>query len=209
MKGFRAAYVFDVEQTDGRPLPAFAATHGDPKEFADKLKAFVAEGGIALTYDASMTHADGVSTGGAIRLRAGLTPAEEFSTLTHELAHEMLHHGPDRGEFTKVVRETQAEAVAFVVSRGIGLETGSAAADYIALYNGDDKTLAQSLSAIQETSSAILRGILPREPESPERTSGSRSAEGRGERQEPGRDDVSRVPRPTGPDPSDGIALER
>src|SRR5580700_7607033 len=30
--GFRAAYVFDVAQTEGQPLPQFAATKGDPKE---------------------------------------------------------------------------------------------------------------------------------------------------------------------------------
>ena len=60
-----------------------------------------------------------------------------------------------------MVRETQAEAVAFVVCRGVGLETNTAAADYIALYNGDKKTLAESLSVIQETSSRILDELLP------------------------------------------------
>jgi hypothetical protein len=34
---------------------------------------------------------------------------------------------------TKVVRETEAEAIAFVISKAVGLETGSASADYIQL----------------------------------------------------------------------------
>lgn len=163
--GFRAAYVFDLEQTEGQPLPDISATKGDPKEFTDRLKEFVASRGIALSYDPSIAPADGVSTGGAIALRPGLSPAEEFSVLAHELAHEMLHRGPDRSEIPKLVRETQAEAVAYVVSRGVGLETGRAAADYIGLYNGDDKTLADSLAKIQEASSKILTEILPREPD--------------------------------------------
>src|SRR5436190_638308 len=32
LAGFRTAYVFDVSQTEGKPLPEFAKTTGDPKE---------------------------------------------------------------------------------------------------------------------------------------------------------------------------------
>jgi len=158
--GFRAAYVFDVSQTEGQPLPQFAATKGDPREYGDKLKEIVAKRGIALEYDGSIAPAQGMSSGGRIHLLPDLPPAEEFSVLVHELAHEMLHHQKDAPPLPKVVRETQAEAVAFAVCRGIGLETNTAAADYIALYRGDQKTLAESLSAIQETSTKILDGLL-------------------------------------------------
>jgi hypothetical protein len=48
-----------------------------------------------------------------------------------------------------------------VVCRAAGLETNSAAADYVALYHGDKKTLAESLSVIQETSAKILNDLLP------------------------------------------------
>jgi RNA polymerase sigma factor (sigma-70 family) len=170
--GFRTAYVFDLEQTEGRPLPQFATTAGDPKEHLDNLKALVARQNVTLDYDASIAPAQGVSSGGRIRLVPGMSGAEEFSVLTHELAHEMLHHGKREVSLPQSVRETQAEAVAFVVSRGIGLDTNTAAADYIALYNGDKKMLAESLSAIQEAASRILRDLLPDErprsvPETP------------------------------------------
>ena len=93
--GFRTAYVFDVEQTEGRPLPAFATT-GDPRDYGEKLKAFVARQGIALEYRPAIAPAQGLSSGGRIRLLPKLSPAEEFSALAHELAHEMLHHGQGR-----------------------------------------------------------------------------------------------------------------
>jgi hypothetical protein len=92
-----------------------------------------------------------------------MEPAEEFSVLAHKLAHEMLHQGPEGTRPPKVVRETQAEAVAFVVCRGVGLETNTAAADYIALYNGDKKTLGESLAAIQGTSAKILDELFKQE----------------------------------------------
>src|SRR5437870_3385178 len=161
LTGFRTAYVFDVSQTEGRPLPEFAKTTGDTREYGEKLKALVAKQGISVEYDASIAPAQGISSGGRIRLMPGMARAEEFSVLAHELAHEMLHHRKETAPLPKVVRETQAEAVAFVVCRGVGLETNTAAADYIALYNGDKKTLAESLSVIQQTSSQILDELLP------------------------------------------------
>jgi antirestriction protein ArdC len=161
--GFRTAYVFDVSQTEGKALPEFAKTTGDPKDYTNKLKALAAQRGIAVEYDPSIAPAMGVSSGGHIRLVPDLPKGEEFAVLVHELAHEMLHKIKEAQPLPKMVRETQAEAVAYVVSRGIGLETNTAAADYIALCNGDKATLAKSLSAIQETSAKILDELLPEE----------------------------------------------
>jgi hypothetical protein len=91
-----------------------------------------------------------------------MEPAEEFSTLVHETAHEMLHKADRRTLTTKEVRETEAEAVAFVVCQSIGLETGSAFSDYIRLWNGDAKLLQESLEVIQRTAAVILGAISPR-----------------------------------------------
>jgi hypothetical protein len=167
VSGFRTAYVFDIGQTEGKPLPAFATTNGDPKDFAERLKFIVAKRGISVEYDPTIQPAQGVSTGGHIRLQPGLSPSEEFSVLAHELAHEMIHHGKDAPSLPTLVRETQAEAVAYVVCQAAGLETNGAAADYIALYNGDKKTLAESLSIIQVTSAKILDDLLPEERHRP------------------------------------------
>jgi DNA transposition AAA+ family ATPase len=55
-----------------------------------------------------------------------------------------------RSSTSKRSRETEAEAVAFVVCHAIGLETGSASQDYIQLYEGDAKLLNDSLAHIQK-----------------------------------------------------------
>jgi hypothetical protein len=161
LTGFRTAYVFDVLQTEGKPLPEFAKTTGDTKDFGAKLKALAEKRGIAVEYDAKVAPALGTSSGGRIRLAPNLPPAEEFSVLAHELAHEMLHQRKEAVRPPETVRETQAEAVAYVVCRGVGLETNTAAADYIKLYNGDKHTLVDSFAAIQETSAKILNDLLP------------------------------------------------
>lgn len=162
---FRAVYVFDASQTDGVPLPEPASASGDPTGYIDRLKAFVSARGITVEYlsdlDATVQlgNADGASYGGKIALRADLPPAESFSVLVHELAHEMLHRADKDKRPSKTVRETEAESVAFVVSQAIGLETTTAASDYIQLYAGDKDTLAASLDRIQSTATAILQAL--------------------------------------------------
>src|ERR1700687_4374618 len=39
--GFRAAYVFDISQTDGQELPEIGNVNGDPREYRDRLRQIV------------------------------------------------------------------------------------------------------------------------------------------------------------------------
>ena len=126
-------------------MPENGSANGDPRGYRDRLTNFVASQGIALEYSEEIAPARGTSSGGKITLLPGQSPAEEFATLTHEVAHEMMHRDDRRSSTTKRVRETEAEAVAFVIYSAIGLETGSAAQDYMGLYGGDAK-LPNSLS---------------------------------------------------------------
>lgn len=154
----RGVYVFDVSQTDGEALPEPARVNGDPRHHTDHLKTLIVERGITLDHADVPHDALGVSRGGRISIRPDLEPAVEFSVLAHELAHELLHRGEDRPA-SKTVRETEAEAVAFVVCQAIGLETGSAASDYIQLFDGKTETLAGSLDRIQTTAAEIIAAL--------------------------------------------------
>jgi hypothetical protein len=58
---------------------------------------------------------------------------------------------------SRLVVETEAEAVAFVVSQAAGLDAVQASADYIQLYRGDSTTLWNSLGRIQKTSSRLIQ----------------------------------------------------
>jgi hypothetical protein len=152
--------VFDVSQTDGEPLPEFAEVTGDPGAYVALLKAFLVSRNIELSYaNAELGTAHGASLKGRILLRDDLPAAVTFSVLVHQVAHELLHTGDGRSATSKTVRETEAEAVAFVVSHAIGLATGTAASDYIQLYAGDKATLPASLGAIQHAATEILTAL--------------------------------------------------
>jgi hypothetical protein len=71
-----------------------------------------------------------------------------ISVLAHETDHEMLHADKNNRPKDKKVRETETEAVAFVICHGIGLDVNSAGSDYKKLYNCDKKTLMQSLERV-------------------------------------------------------------
>ena len=159
--GFRNAYVFDVSQTNGVDLPALHEVTGDPGENIDRLAAFVKSKGIQLVYNANIAPALGMSYGGRIALLPGQSKAETFATLVHETAHELLHRSERRTVTTKTVRETEAEAVAFVVGKAVGLVNDNASASYIQLYHGNASLLAESLEVIQQTASVILAALEP------------------------------------------------
>src|ERR1700722_13632522 len=99
--GFRNAYVFDVEQTEGVDLPALREMSGDVGENRARLIAFINKQNIELVFTENIAPALGTSYGGRIAILPGQSEAEEFSTLVHELAHEMLHKAERRTTTTK------------------------------------------------------------------------------------------------------------
>lgn len=157
--GFRRVFVWAEEQTHGLPLPELEQVTGEAGVYLDRMRAFVASQGIALEYTESIAPALGMAFGTTIRLLPGQSKAEELTTLIHEAAHIALLHGSRRTTTTKTVRETEAEAVAFVVAQGIGISAAQSAS-YIQLYKGNAALLMESLEQVQQTSAVILAALL-------------------------------------------------
>jgi len=171
VRGFRVAYVFDVEQTEGKELAEFTALNGDPGDRIAKLEQIITGRGIGLDFvETLMCGANGASFGGRIEVRASLPASQKFSTMVHEYAHELLHRGDRRTSTTKTVRETEAEAVAFVVCRSVGLECSTRASDYIQIWDGDEKVLMQSLELIRTVATSILTELEAKPDPAPDDT---------------------------------------
>ncbi len=166
--GFRRVYVWDESQTEGSPLPELEKVTGTAGAYLDRLREYVIAQGITLEFDEKIAPALGMAAGTTIRILPGQTQPEEFSTLVHELAHLMLKHGERRTATTKTVRETEAEAIAFVVGKSIGLTTSTASADYIGLYHGNAVLLMESLELVQQNAAIILAALKAEEPVSQE-----------------------------------------
>ena len=154
---FRVVHVFDLSQTDGDPLPEPETVTGDPDKHLEDLKRVVSEKCIQLEYRDDLGAAKGVSCKGTIKLLSGMTAADEFSVLAHELAHELMH--TDRRGMDRKRAELEAEAVACILCRYAGLDSGAVHSDYIQLYSGSKEALAESLEAIQRTASGIIEAM--------------------------------------------------
>ena len=89
--GFRAVYVFEISQTEEKDLPTLTELQGDVSGYRERLVKFVESRGITLDHSEKIAPAKGLSHRGKITLLSGMPPAEEFSTLAHEIGHEMLH----------------------------------------------------------------------------------------------------------------------
>ncbi len=86
--GFRPVYVFDVSQTEGAELPDLKErVKGEVGAYRERLIDFTIAQGITVEFKESIAPALGMSYGGKIAIFPGQAPAEEFSTLVHELAH--------------------------------------------------------------------------------------------------------------------------
>jgi hypothetical protein len=156
--GFRRVYVWAEEQTHGLALPELEQVTGEAGEYLDRMREFVHAQGITLEYTESIAPALGIAFGTTIRILPGQSKAEELTTLVHEAAHLALKHQERRTATTKTVRETEAEAVAFVVAQGIGINAAQSAS-YIQLYRGNASLLLESLEAVQQTAAVILAAI--------------------------------------------------
>ena len=159
VRGFKIVHVFDVGQTEGNDLPDLATIGGEPGQLLCSLEELIRGSGIVLNDEVLPGGVKGVSRKGEIGIAEGLPAAERFAVLAHELAHEWMHDREQRQALTRTVRETEAEAVAYVVCRSFGLDCSTSSSDYIQLYAGNEATLISSLERIQKTATRMIESL--------------------------------------------------
>lgn len=168
---FKPVHVFDVSQTEGAELPRLIEATGDASASLPALAKAVRTAGIVLEELVRVPgapSASGASFGGRIVVRSDLAPPEAFRTLAHEFAHELLHWPKDGSpkEPSRKVRETEADATAYVVCRRFGIDCD--AADYLLLYDADPKLLLGRLETVRTTSAKVIDAILSALDDGPE-----------------------------------------
>lgn len=162
---FKPVYVFDVSQTEGAELPSLIHATGEVAVLLPAVREAIRRRGITLDEVETIPQhptALGVSCGGKIAVRKDLPEADAFRTLVHEFAHELLHWQDkekprERGHEARTLRETEADAAAFVVCRHFEVECDTA--DYLLLYDAEAKTLLDRLETIRQTAARIIEAV--------------------------------------------------
>ncbi|MDT3437472.1 MULTISPECIES: ArdC-like ssDNA-binding domain-containing protein [Halobacteriales] len=168
--GFKPTAVFDVSQTEGEPLPELETeAAGD----ADDLVPALLDAATTLDIDVRVVNAAEWEHGDAkgvckhrnlhecqpvVEAKDRANQADLAVTLIHEYAHALLHFDVD-DDTERAKREVEAEAVAYIVGRFLGLDT-SGSAFYLAAWENDDAEVIQDrLGRISSTAQEII-GIV-------------------------------------------------
>ena len=153
--GFKVVYVFDVSQTEGDPLPEqpeWKSQHKD-EELSQRLIQFAESQGIEVLEECLDGDSQGESHGGKIIV----DPEAGTSTIIHELAHELMHYEPHTPSNKKVL-EMEAESVAYVVGKHLGLKDLECP-NYNALFGIRSKHILERLKRIRVISTKIITGM--------------------------------------------------
>lgn len=167
--GFRTAYVFDVEDTEGAEIATlgeYRANSGGGEELLPRLEVAAAKLGIMLEYTEIAGGAKGWSAGGKVAVEITLSTTAKCGTLAHEIAHELLHQGKLKTDATKKTREQrelEAEATSYAVLSHFGIEQRSDL--YLASWSATAEALTDSLQTIRDAVHIILAAMEPQEQE--------------------------------------------
>ena len=174
---FKVVSVFDVSQTDGKPLPqiSFSLT-GDVAQYEVFMEALRRTSQVPITIEPMEPGMDGYFhlEKQAIFLREGMSQVQTVCAAIHEMAHSRLHNYEKMteladdgetilvpGEKDRNTEEVEAESISYAVCQYFGIETADNSFGYIASWSqGKElKELRASLETINKTSSELISGI--------------------------------------------------
>ena len=164
---FKPVTVFDVSQTDGKPLPQLASNlTGDVQNFDVFMEALRRTSPVPIDIKPIYDGADGYFSldEQRIAIREGMSEVQTVSAVVHEIAHSKLHNTKD-GEIGETkdrnTEEVEAESISFAVCAYYSIPTGENSFGYIATWSkGKElKELRASLETINKTSSELITDI--------------------------------------------------
>lgn len=159
-QGFRPAYVFDVSQTSGDPLPTLATMLSGGVEDFEKMKdILIAISPVPISFEEITGGANGYFSPAtqSIVVKEGMSELQTIKTMIHEIAHATLGHGGKDDKWDRETKEVQAESVAYWVTQMVGLDTSDYSFGYISGWSKDREVteLKENLDLIKTTADKI------------------------------------------------------
>lgn len=175
---FRPVKVFDVSQTDGKPLPELSSSlSGTVPHYEAFLEALRRSAPVPIEFEPMAANTDGYFSPDQqrIAIREGMSEVQTVSATVHEIAHSKLHNrqkmqetaaagdnAPDQPKpKDRRTEEVEAESISYAVCQYFGIQTGENSFGYIASWSkGKElKELRASLETINKTSCELINDI--------------------------------------------------
>ena len=174
---FKVVSVFDVSQTDGKPLPVLAhSLSGDVQQYEVFMEALRRTSPVPIVIAHTDRDVDGFFdlTAQQITIQDGMSQVQTICAGVHEIAHSKLHNYDKMTELAddgvtvlapeekdRHTEEVEAESISYAVCQYFGIETADNSFGYIATWSqGKElKELRASLETINRTSSELISSI--------------------------------------------------
>ena len=174
---FRPVKVFDVSQTDGKPLPELASSlSGNVQNYEAFMEALRRSAPVPLSVEPMAANMDGYFSPDQqrIAIRAGMSEVQTVSAAVHEIAHSKLHNyakvqkeaarASDKEPPKKKDRNTEeveAESISYAVCQYYGIQTGENSFGYIANWSQGKELpeLRASLETINKAAGELIADI--------------------------------------------------
>ena len=166
---FRAVSVFDVGQTDGKPIPELAAKEllSDVEGYQDMIRAVEAISPVPIELEEIAGDSKGYYDREAKRIavQENMSESQTLKTMIHEVAHSKLHskevEQDEQMRKDRNTKEVEAESIAYTVCQHFGVDTSDYSFGYIAGWSSgrDTKELRASMDTIRRTASELITGI--------------------------------------------------
>lgn len=175
---YKVVSVFDVSQTEGKPLPMLANDlTGNVKQYEIFMEALRRSSPVPLAFEAMELNTEGYFSekGQRIAIRSGMSEVQTVSAAVHEITHATLHNyeqarlaaaqSDETAEPPKPkdrrTEEVEAESVSYAVCQYYGIQTGENSFGYIASWSKDKELpeLRASLETINKAASGLISDI--------------------------------------------------
>jgi antirestriction protein ArdC/predicted nucleotidyltransferase len=166
---FRAVSVFDLSQTDGKPIPELAAKEllSDVEGYQDMILAVEAISPVPIELEEIAGDSKGYYDREAKRIavQENMSESQTLKTMIHEVAHSKLHskevEQDEQMKKDRNTKEVEAESIAYTVCQHFGVDTSDYSFGYIAGWSSgrDTKELRSSMDTIRRTASELITGI--------------------------------------------------
>ena len=166
---FRAVSVFDVAQTDGKPIPELAGKEllSDVEGYQDMIRAVEAISPVPIELEEIAGDSKGYYDREAKRIavQENMSESQTLKTMIHEVAHSKLHskevEQDEQMRKDRNTKEVEAESIAYTVCQHFGVDTSDYSFGYIAGWSSgrDTKELRASMDTIRRTASELITGI--------------------------------------------------
>lgn len=163
---YKVAYVYDVSQTAGEPLPELVHDlNGDVERYVMYKSVLEKIAPCSVHYAEIEGNAHGYYdlANKKIVVQEGMSQEQTLKTLVHEITHAQLHD-KDTGSDNQVGRraaEVEAESVAFAVCEYLGIDSSDYSFGYVASWSQGKELeeLKACLSTIHGTAVAMIKNI--------------------------------------------------